>query len=247
MPAPSTSRRSRCTTTARTSSSGSRPATWTSAARSERNSSTSTCMIRARPSTSTAAANASRNFQIASAFAWSRLIQVQGFGQRYEDASGATARHGHDQRQLDLAVHHRARAEGDARPTRLRLGIHGRVDRSGRVQLRPGARFPADPAAVPVRRLRRRRAPIRTARRPLARCRSLIDVSPRRSDAVRRARLHAPRTRCLVRRHHPVSVRTMNGTSGHVEAVEAEASERSASSPWRSSETSRDRTGTASA
>src|SRR4029077_19333788 len=38
--------------------------------------------------TSTAAAKASRNFQIAPADAWSRLIQVQGFGQRYEDASG---------------------------------------------------------------------------------------------------------------------------------------------------------------
>jgi glucoamylase len=38
--------------------------------------------------TSTAAANASRNFQIAPAYAWSRLIQVQGFGQRYENASG---------------------------------------------------------------------------------------------------------------------------------------------------------------
>jgi glucan 1,4-alpha-glucosidase len=44
-------------------------------------------------STSTAAANgstANRNFTIAPAFAWSRLIQVQGFGQRYEDASHAT-------------------------------------------------------------------------------------------------------------------------------------------------------------
>src|SRR5262249_37888885 len=43
--------------------------------------------------TSTAAANGStvnRNFSIAPAFAWSRLIQVQGFGQRYEDASPAT-------------------------------------------------------------------------------------------------------------------------------------------------------------
>jgi glucan 1,4-alpha-glucosidase len=40
--------------------------------------------------TSTSAANASRNFQIAPAFAWSRLLQVQGFGQRYEDASGTT-------------------------------------------------------------------------------------------------------------------------------------------------------------
>ena len=40
--------------------------------------------------TSTSAANASRNFQIAPASAWSRLLQVQGFGQRYEDASGNT-------------------------------------------------------------------------------------------------------------------------------------------------------------
>jgi len=42
----------------------------------------------AASATSTSAANATRNFQIAPAFAWSRLIQVQGFGQRYEDASG---------------------------------------------------------------------------------------------------------------------------------------------------------------
>jgi glucan 1,4-alpha-glucosidase len=38
--------------------------------------------------TSTAAANTTRNFEIAPASAWSRLIQVQGFGQRYVDASG---------------------------------------------------------------------------------------------------------------------------------------------------------------
>src|SRR5207302_11440751 len=40
--------------------------------------------------TSTSAANASRNFQISQASAWSRLLQVQGFGQRYEDTSGHT-------------------------------------------------------------------------------------------------------------------------------------------------------------
>ena len=39
---------------------------------------------------STAAAAATRNFTIAPAFAWSRLLQVQGFGQRYVDATGAT-------------------------------------------------------------------------------------------------------------------------------------------------------------
>ena len=40
--------------------------------------------------TSTGASNASRNFQIAAPFAWNRLIQAQGFGQRYEDADGDT-------------------------------------------------------------------------------------------------------------------------------------------------------------
>ncbi len=44
----------------------------------------------AASSTSTSAADASRNFEIAPADAWSRLIQVQGFGQRYVDASGTT-------------------------------------------------------------------------------------------------------------------------------------------------------------
>jgi glucan 1,4-alpha-glucosidase len=42
------------------------------------------------PLTSTAAAHPLRNFTIAPAFAWSRLIQVQGFGQRYVDAGGNT-------------------------------------------------------------------------------------------------------------------------------------------------------------
>jgi carbohydrate-binding DOMON domain-containing protein len=41
-------------------------------------------------STSTQAANASRNFTLDPGSAWTRLIQVQGFGQRYIDASGAT-------------------------------------------------------------------------------------------------------------------------------------------------------------
>jgi hypothetical protein len=41
-------------------------------------------------SVSMAASNATRNFSIASQFAWSRMIQAQGFGQRYVDAGGAT-------------------------------------------------------------------------------------------------------------------------------------------------------------
>jgi glucan 1,4-alpha-glucosidase len=38
--------------------------------------------------TSTSAAYASRNYSIASGSAWSRLLEVQGFGQAYKDASG---------------------------------------------------------------------------------------------------------------------------------------------------------------
>ena len=44
----------------------------------------------AAASTSTAAANSTRNFQIAPAAAWSTLIQVQGFGQRFVSAAGTT-------------------------------------------------------------------------------------------------------------------------------------------------------------
>jgi len=40
--------------------------------------------------TSTSASYAQRNYQIASPAAWSRLIEVQGFGQRYIDAGGTT-------------------------------------------------------------------------------------------------------------------------------------------------------------
>jgi glucoamylase len=40
--------------------------------------------------TSTAPAFPQRNYQIAAGSAWSRLIEVQGFGQRYVDAAGAT-------------------------------------------------------------------------------------------------------------------------------------------------------------
>jgi glucan 1,4-alpha-glucosidase len=44
----------------------------------------------ASTNTSTAASFAQRNYQIASPAAWSRLIEVQGFGQRYIDAGGTT-------------------------------------------------------------------------------------------------------------------------------------------------------------
>jgi glucoamylase len=40
--------------------------------------------------TSTAASFAQRNYQIAAGFAWNHLVEVQGFGQRFVDAAGAT-------------------------------------------------------------------------------------------------------------------------------------------------------------
>ncbi len=45
----------------------------------------------AATTTSTQAAYASRNYTIASSAAWSRLLEVQGFGQKYVDANGASA------------------------------------------------------------------------------------------------------------------------------------------------------------
>jgi glucan 1,4-alpha-glucosidase len=44
----------------------------------------------AAATTSTAASFPQRNYQIAAGSAWSRLLEVQGFGQRYVDATGAT-------------------------------------------------------------------------------------------------------------------------------------------------------------
>jgi carbohydrate-binding DOMON domain-containing protein len=44
----------------------------------------------AASSTSTAASFPQRNYRISAAGAWSRLLEVQGFGQRFVDASGAT-------------------------------------------------------------------------------------------------------------------------------------------------------------
>ena len=95
-----------------------------------------------------------RNYQIAPAFAWSQLIQVQGFGQRFVDAGGATLGTVTIQRQRDLALHHVQRPEGSARAARRRAGVHRRADRPGRVQPRPGARLRPDAAGLPVRRLR---------------------------------------------------------------------------------------------
>ena len=114
--------------------------------------------------TSTAAANATRNFAIAPPFAWSRLIQVQGFGQRYVDASGATLGTVGDQRELDLALHHRSAS----RRRRSALPAPGGASPSSSPARTASA--PTRPAASSRRRSTsssasaQRRAPTRTAR-----------------------------------------------------------------------------------
>ena len=105
-------------------------------------------------STSTAAANASRNFQIAPAYAWSRLIQVQGFGQRYENASGAPLG------TVAISANQISRFI-TFRVTKASLGSPGpgwafTVVLTGQdgFSRRPGAGLPVDAAGLPVRRLR---------------------------------------------------------------------------------------------
>ena len=126
--------------------------------------------------TSTAAANASRNFTIAAPFAWSRLIQAQGFGQRYVDAAGATLgtvgiTANAVSRFITITVP--KASLGDARP---RLGLHRRAHRPGRLQQRPGARLPADAAGRSSSASARRRAPTRTAPFPPGSVPKAIDV-----------------------------------------------------------------------
>ena len=113
--------------------------------------------------TSTAAAHSLRNFAIAPAFAWSRLIQVQGFGQRYVDAGGTalgtvTISANPISRFITFSVP--KATLGDARPRMGRRRPH-----------RPGtASAPTRPAASRGRRRTsssasaRPRAPIPTAR-----------------------------------------------------------------------------------
>ena len=87
-----------------------------SAARSARSWSTSTCTSRAPSPTSTAASFPQRNYSIAPGYAWSRLIEVQGFGQRYVDAQRHDRRHGRHQGER------RSRATSRSRVPKAALG-----------------------------------------------------------------------------------------------------------------------------
>ena len=75
---------------------------------------------------------------------------MQGFGQRYVDAHGTTVGTVAISAEPDLALHHVQRAQGEPRAAGPRLGLHGRADRPGRLQPRPGAR-PSPPTPQPYK------------------------------------------------------------------------------------------------
>ncbi len=107
-------------------------------------------------STSTEASFPQRNYAIAPASAWSRLLEVQGFGQRFVDASNAntvgtiTISANQISRYITFSVDKTALGGTPG----AGLGVHGGADRPGRLQPGPGPRLPADSAALPVRRVR---------------------------------------------------------------------------------------------
>ena len=140
--------------------------------------------------TSTAASFPQRNYQIAPTFAWSRLVEVQGFGQRYIDAHGTTLGTVAITRQPDLPLHHLQRAQVVTRHSRIRLGLHRRSHRPGRLQPRPGAQLRPDTAALPVRRLRHRKQRPALHRRPQHRPQDARRDHAGGCQPVRRARLH---------------------------------------------------------
>ena len=84
--------------------------------------------------TSTAASFPQRNYSIDRGSAWSRLIEVQGFGQRYIDArtrtvGTSTIRANQISRFITFTV-----PTASSAAARAGLGLHGRADRPGRVQ-----------------------------------------------------------------------------------------------------------------
>ena len=104
--------------------------------------------------TSTAASYPERNYTIADASAWNRLIEVQGFGQRFINAEWQHRRLGADPGHLRHAVHHLHGVEvSPGRDAGERLVVRRRAHRSGRLPARPGAQLRAAGAAVRVRRV----------------------------------------------------------------------------------------------
>ena len=156
-------------------------------------------------STSTSAANASRNFQIDPSGAWSRLIQAQGFGQRYEDASGSTlgtvSISGNSiSRYITVRVP-KASLGQPARGWGFTVVLTGQDGFSRR----QGPWLPTDAAALPVRRVRRGQPRPPLHREPRLGPEADGRDHAGRRRAVRRGRLHAPCTRRASGPRHPVS------------------------------------------
>ena len=137
----------------------------------------------AATTTSTAASFPQRNYTIDPAAAWSRLIEVQGFGQRFIDASGATVgtvaiRGTQVTRWITFTVTKAALGGTPGTGLVVRRGPH----RPGRVQPRPGPRVPAAVARTSSSvsaRPRQSRPATRSAR-------SIRAPSPRRWTSSRR-------------------------------------------------------------
>ena len=113
--------------------------------------------------TSTAASFPQRNYVIAPGAAWSRLIEVQGFGQRYVDAHGTalgtvSIRANQLSRFITFSVPKATLGTPD-----LRMGVHRCAHRTGRFQPGPGPSVHADARSVRLRRVRDPRAATRTA------------------------------------------------------------------------------------
>ena len=158
--------------------------------------------------TSTAASFPQRNYEIAAGSAWSRLIEVQGFGQRYVDAARHHARDGRDQRQPISRFITFSVPKATLGSPGVGLDVHRRPDRPGRLQPRPGAGLRADAAGLPVRRLRDRQRRPALHRRPEHRA-----EGDRRAHAARRARSPtSSTTRCTARSRSRAS-RSRSGQS----------------------------------
>ncbi len=108
--------------------------------------------------------------------------------------------------QPGVALHHLQRPEGQPRPAGQRLGLHGGAHRPGRVQPRPGPGLPADPAGLPVRRLRHGEQRPALHLRPEPRPEGGGRDHPVGRGPIDRARLHA-RAGGHQGRHDPVTGR----------------------------------------
>ena len=112
----------------------------------------------------------------AAPYAWSRLIQVQGFGQRYVDASGATLgtvaiSANQISRFITFSV-----TKAIARLTGPGLGLHRRSHRPGRLQRATRREASSRRRRTSSSASARRRAPTRTARSTRALVPKAVDV-----------------------------------------------------------------------